>query len=144
MIISEQLRRWSEIKFYYFCLDIYHINKDMIEVVLMVEAIAHIGHLDYKLLKRLAGLMLGDPYYLPVKDEVISLANAYKLSNSEICKQFGFTRKTVANIIKSPNRNTITHSIPLLTVSEDQELNKFCEILTQIQQAGVHEKKKED
>jgi len=144
MILSEQIRRWSEIKFYYFCLDLFHINKDMIEVVLMIEAIAHIGHLNYKLLKNIAGKMLGDPYYLPIKDEVISLANAYGLSTAEICRQFGFNRKTVTNIIKSPQRNTTQHPIPLLNITEDQELYKFCEILPKIQKAGVNEKETEN
>ena len=141
MILSEPLRRWSEIKFYYFCLDLFHINYDMIEVILMVEAVAHIGHLNIKLLKSLTGKMLGDPYYLPVKDEVISLAYAYGMSNADICKQFGFNRKTVTRILTS-DRNTITHSIPLLTPTEDQELYKFCQVLPKVKKAGVYEKEK--
>ena len=138
MILSEQQRRWCEIQFYYFCLDIYNIHKDMIEVVLMVEVIANIGHLDYKMLKRLAGIMLGDPYYLPVKEEIISLAHAYGCKATNICKDLNIARQTVYNVLKNPNRNTITHSTPLLRINEDQELQKFCNILPMIQKAGIH------
>ena len=139
MILSEQLRRWSEIRFYYFCLDIYHINNDMIEVILMVEAIAHIGHLDYKLLKTITGKMLGDPYYLPIRDEVVSLANAYGLSISEICRQIKINRSTAKTILKS-TRNTIQSPTPLLPINEDQEIYKFCNILSLVQKAGIYEK----
>ena len=128
MILSEQQRRWSEIKFYYFCLDIYHINKDMIEVILLIEAVAHIGDLDYKLLKSITGTMLGDPYYLPIKDEVISLAYIYGLKMSDIAKQFNLSRKTVERVIKNPQRNSAHSPTPLLSIREDQELYKFCQL----------------
>ena len=114
----------------------------MIEIILLIEAIAHIGKLDYKLLKNITGKMLGDPYYLPVQDEVISLANAYGMNNSQIHREFGFNRKTISKIISSPDRNTIRKSTPLLTINEDQELYKFCKILDQIKKAGIYEKEK--
>lgn len=144
MILSEQQRRWSEIKYYYFCLDIYHINNDMIEVILLIEAIAHIGQLDYKLLKNITGKILADPYYLPVKDEVISLAYAYGLSKSEISRQFSFNRATINVVLQNQKRNTLLSSIPLLSVAEDQEMYKFCKLLPSIQKAGVYEKEKEN
>ena len=140
MILSEQLRRWSEIQFYYFCMDLYTINKDMIDVILFIEAIAHIGNLDYKLLKSITGKMLGDPYYLPIKDEVICLAYTYGLSKTEISNTFNFNRKTISAILQDPYRNTSTHSTPLLLVKEDQELYKFNQIISQIKKAGINEK----
>lgn len=138
MILSEHQRRWTEIKYYYFCLDIYHINNDMIEVILIVEAIAHIGKLNYKLLKSITGKILSDPYYLPVRDEVISLANLYKLSQAEISKTFKIPRQAIRTILDDPKRKTIP--IPLLDINEDQELYKFCEIIPLIKKAGIYEK----
>lgn len=140
MILSEHLRRWTEIKYYYFCLEIYHINHDMIEVMLMVEAISHIGHLSYKLLKSITGKMLGDPYYLPIKDEVISLATLFKYSQAEITKTFGFSRQTIRSTLDNPKKNTQNNPTPLLDINEDTELYKFCEILAKVQKAGVYEK----
>ena len=144
MILSEHQRRWSEIKFYYFCLDIYSINKDMIEVILIIEAIAHIGHLNYKLLKSITGKMLGDPYYLPVRDEIIALAYTYNLSVADIVKDFGFTRKTVTNLLRNPNKNILPTPTPLLTINEDQEIYKFCQLIPLIQKAGIHEKERKN
>lgn len=144
MVLSEQQRRWSEIKFYYYCMDIYNINKDMIEVILLIEAIAHIGKLDYKILKNAAAKMLSDPYYLPIRDEVISLADAYGLNVSEISKQTGISRKTVRNVIDSPDRNTIHNPTPLLDISEDKEIYNFNQIANTIRKAGIHEKETKD
>ena len=138
MILSEHLRRWTEIKYYYFCLDIYHINYDMIEVILIVEAIAHIGKLNYKLLKSITGKILGDPYYLPVRDEVISLASTYKMTQADIVRNFGFPRQAVRTILED-SRRTIRPT-PLLEINEDQELYKFCKIIPQIKKAGIYEK----
>ena len=140
MILSEQQRRWSEIKYYYFCMDLYHINHDMIEVILLIEAVAHLGKLDYKLLKSITAKMLGDPYYLPARDEVISLAYAYGLTQTEISKQFDLPRVSVSRIIKDPRRNAVNAPIPLLDIVEDQEMYRFCQLLPLIQKAGIHEK----
>ena len=142
MILSEHLRRWTEIKYYYFCLDIYHINNNMVEVILLIEAISHIGNLDFKLLKSITGKILSDPYYLPIKDEVISMANLYGLTQSEISKQFGFNRGTIRTILESPYRNTQHNPTPLLNINEDTEIYKFCQILSQVQKAGIYEKEK--
>ena len=43
MILNDLTRRWYEVKFYYYCLDVYHIRKDMLDVMGIVEAIAQIG-----------------------------------------------------------------------------------------------------
>lgn len=142
MILSEQQRRWSEIKYYYFCLDIYRINNDMIEVILIIEAIAHIGHLNYKLLKSITGKMLGDPYYLPIKDEVISLADLFGLKVADISKELNLSRNTIKTILNNPKRNISHNPTPLLTINEDQEIYKFCKLIPVLQKAGIHEKEK--
>ena len=73
MILNDLTRRWYEVKFYYYCLDVYHIRKDMLDVMGIVEAIAQIGKFNTITIKQIAGKMISDPYYLPLKDELVLL-----------------------------------------------------------------------
>ena len=136
MILSEQRRRWAEIRFYYICLDIYHIRHNMIDVILTIEVISQIAETDFKTLKSVAGRMLGDPTYLPHRDEIVSLAFSMGLSKAKISKLFGFARVTIDTILKS-ERNRIHVPFPQFELKEDEKMNRFCETFDKIKEAGI-------
>ena len=108
----------------------------MMDVVLIIEVVSQIAETNFKILKTLAGRMMGDPQYLPHRDEVISLAYAMNMKKSNISKIFGFTRTTVDTVINS-ERNRIHVPFPQFTVKEDEEMHKFCEIFSKLKQAGI-------
>lgn len=136
MILSEQQRRWAEIRFYYFCLDVYHIRNNMIDVILMIEVISQIAELDFHMLKGIAGKILGDPTYLPHRDEAVSLAYAMGLSKLEIHNQFNVSRSTIDTILKS-ERNRIHVPYPQFELKEDEVLYKFTNVFQKIKEAGL-------
>lgn len=135
MILSEQTRRWSEIQFYYFCLDTYHIRHNMIDVILLIEVICQIAQLNFKLLKTIAGKMLGDPAYMPSRDEVIVLANLHGLKAADIVKSTGISKSKVLYTIKEKKDAYIP--FPQFSVIEDQELYNFNNKLSEIKKVGI-------
>lgn len=136
MILSEQTRRWSEIQFYYICLDLYHLRQNMIDVILIIEIVCQIAELDFKVLKTIAGRILGDPVYLPHRDEVISLAYAMGIKKSNISKIFNFSRTTVDTVINS-ERNRIHIPYPQFELTEDEAMYKFVKIFNRIKKVGI-------
>lgn len=136
MILSEQTRRWSEIQFYYFCLEMYQIRNNMIDVILMIEVISQIAELNYKTLKTLAGKIIGDPIYLPHRDEAVSLAYIMGMNKSTISKTFGVTRSTIDTILSS-ERNRIHTPLPQFSLDEDEEMYKFCQKFKEIKKVGI-------
>jgi hypothetical protein len=136
MILSEHTRRWAEIQFYYFCLDVYHIKNNMIDVVLLIEVISQIGNLNFKMLKTIAAKIIGDPIYLPHRDEAVSLAHLMKMSQRQIAETFGVSKTTVNTILNS-ERNRVHVPFPQLELAEDEEIYKFNQIFSQIKKAGL-------
>lgn len=136
MILSEQTRRWSEIQFYYICLDLYHLRQNMIDVILMIEIICQIAELDFKALKTIAGKILGDPAYLPHRDEVISLAYAMGMKKLNISKIFNFSRATIDTVLNS-ERNRIHIPFPQFELTEDEAMYKFVKTFNQIKEVGI-------
>lgn len=135
MILSDATRRWYEVKFYYFCFDLYHIRKNMLDVMYAIEALAQIGEFNIKDVKTLAGKLLSDPYYLPTRDELILL-----------CALFGVPRKTIAEYVERStsavntfiqNKKDTYSPYPRLSINEDEELGKIVKLIDIIKKAGI-------
>ena len=135
MILNDFTRRWYEVKFYYYCLDVYHIRKDMLDVMGIIEAIAQIGKINTITIKQLAGKMISDPYYLPLKDELILLCAMQNYTQKEIAKITGKSQATIARIIRK--KANIYTPYPRLDIDEDNELGKFLDLLAIFKKVGI-------
>lgn len=135
MILSEQTRRWSEIQFYYFCLNLYDIRHNMIDVILMIEVIAQIAQLNYPMLKHIAAQIIGNPNYIPNRDEVIVLANMHGYKPADIVRATKLSKSKVLTTLNSKKDKYIPY--PQFDITEDQELYKFNEIFKTIKKAGI-------
>ena len=135
MILNDFTRRWYEVKFYYYCLDVYHIRKDMLDVMGIIEAIAQIGKINTITIKRLAGKMISDPYYLPLKDELILLCAMQNYTQKEIVKLTGRSQQTISYIIRT--KKDIYTPYPRLDIDEDNELGKFLDLLAIFKKVGI-------
>lgn len=134
MIINEHQRRWLEIRFYYFCLDIYHIKNDILDVRYVVEAIAAIGNLSQLQLTKLAFNMMNERYFLPVNEEVVMAAYKAGLKTKDIATFSKLTRQRVLQIIKDQENDY--YFCPRLEIDEDILLSKFMPIANTIKKAG--------
>ena len=108
----------------------------MIDVILMIEVISQIANLDFKMLKVIAGKMMGDPVYLPHRDEAVSLAYVMGKNKSEIHKIFNVSRSTIDTILSS-DRNRIHTPFPMFSIKEDEEMYQFCQKFSEIKKAGI-------
>jgi len=135
MILTDFKRRWAEIKFYYFCYDVYKIKKNMLDVVYVVESIAQIGEFKVPLIKTLAGKMLSDPYYMPNENEMIMAAHKNEYSMSTLAKYLRKSRQTIYDAIKR-NEDKFAF-IPKCDIHEDEQLVKFLNLLDTLKKAGL-------
>ena len=135
MILNDHIRRWYEVKFYYFCLDIYHIRKNMLDVMGIIEAIAQIGKFNVRIIKQLAGRMISDPYYLPSQDELIILCAITDVPQKDIADYLGKSQPTISKIIKT--RRDRYSPYPRLDIDEDSELGKFMDLVDLFKKAGI-------
>ncbi len=135
MILNDLTRRWYEIKFYYYCLDVYHIRNDMLDVMGIIEAIAQIGKLNTITIKQLAGKMISDPYYLPLKDELILLCAMQNYTQKEIAKLTGRSQQTISYIIRT--KKDIYTPYPRFDIDEDNEITKFLDLIEVFKKVGI-------
>lgn len=135
MILTDFKRRWAEIRFYYFCYDIYKINKNMLDVVYVVEAISQVGEFKISLIKNIAGKMLSDPYYMPVENEMIMAAYKNEYSMSTLAKYLHKSRQYIYKVV---NRDEEKFAfIPKCEINEDAQIVKFLDLLDIIKKAGL-------
>lgn len=135
MILSDHTRRWLEVRFYYFCLDIFHIRKDMMDVIYSIEAVSQIGKVDTKAIKLIAGKILGEPYYLPTQDELILLAHLNNIKTKQIADYVNKTQNHIYKVIKAKLPKYAPY--PLLDVHEDEIIKEFLDLLQIFRKAGI-------
>ena len=135
MILNDLTRRWYEVKFYYYCLDVYHIRKDMLDVMGIIEAIAQIGKFNTIAIKQLAGKMISDPYYLPLKDELVLLCAIQNYTQKEIAKLTGRSQQSISYIIRT--KKDIYTPYPRFDIDEDNEIVKFMDLLDVFKKVGI-------
>lgn len=133
MILTDSVQRWTEIEFYYFCFDIYQLNKDMMDVVNAIEAISQIGQINIGTLKRAAAKMLSDPYYLPILEEVVILGNQNGIPPKELAEEVGKSKATISRMI---SKSDLFSPRPKLEPFEDEQIYKYMELLKRFKKAG--------
>lgn len=135
MILNDHTRRWYEVRFYYYCLDIYHIRKDMLDVMGIIEAIAQIGKFNVRMIKQVAGKMISDPYYLPTQDELIILCAIKEVPQRDIAAYLGKSQQAISKIVTT--KRDRYSPFPRFGIDEDNELAKFMDLLDLFKKAGI-------
>ena len=135
MILSDIERRWLEVRFYYFILDLYHIRNNFLDAIAAISAIRQISDKDTKKVQELAATMTSDPYYLPSEEELIILASMNGIKQKRIAEYVGKSQPTINWIIKNKSKNFISY--PKLSIKEDEEIKEFFDILEIFKKAGL-------
>lgn len=128
-------RRWAEIEFYYFSLDIYHINYDMMDVASMIETIAMMTKkAKIERLKGLSAKLLTDIGSTPTTLELVFLMYNQGFNTKEIGKA---TNKSSRQINRYLNNNEPPIFTPKLNEADDIQLAHFMETVNKVKQAGI-------
>lgn len=90
-MLQTESDRWEEIRFYYFCLHMYHIRNNMMDLMYAIETISQIGDISVQRIKAIAGSTISEIGNTPTKDEILYLASVNKASPKDIKRVFGFT-----------------------------------------------------
>ena len=128
-------RRWAEIEFYYFSLDIYHINYDMMDVASMIETIAMMTKkAKIERLKGLSAKLLTDIGSTPTTLELVFLMYNQGFNTKEIGKA---TNKSSRQINRYLSNNEPPIFTPKLNEADDIQLAHFMETVNKVKQAGI-------
>lgn len=134
MILSEHERRWAEIRFYQYCVNVYAIRHKTIDIVEYTETVCNLGDANSKTVKKLIGVMLNDTYYQSTRREIILLAHMHGYSDKRIAEELNMTKQGVNKYIHQ-NLKSFT-PLPRCGIDEDTELVKFIETLDKLETIG--------
>lgn len=132
--MTKSERRWAEIRLFYFCLDIYRMRHDLMDVAYAIDTIAQIGNFKRERLKHLSAKLISDPTNMPTATEFIYIAADNGLTNSYIAEVIGKSRAYISQVLK---RNEVPAYSPLLSEEDDLEVGKFITLLDKFQKAGI-------
>lgn len=127
-------RRWAEIRLFYFCLDIYRMRHDLLDVAYAIDTISQIGNFKRERLKHISAKLIGDPTNMPTATEFIHIAYENGLANSYIAEVIGKSRAHVTQVLKKKEKPAYS---PLLSEEDDLEIGKFITLLDKFQKAGI-------
>ena len=127
-------RRWAEIRLFYFCLDIYHIRYDLLDVAYAIDAVAQIGEFKRERLKHISARLIGDPTNMPTQTEFIHIAHENGLANTYIADCIKMSRAHITQVLKKGEKPAYS---PLLPEADDIEIAKFIALLDKFQKAGI-------
>lgn len=128
-------RRWAEIRFYYFSKEIYEINKELLDIATIIEAVALLTpHSKPERLKGLSAKLLSDISAIPNLVEVVFLMHQFNYSNKTISETVGKTTRTISRIITQREKPPF---LPILQKSDDELIMNFLITLDKIQKAGI-------
>lgn len=136
MILSEHERRWVEVRFYHFMMDLYRVRNKSVDIVDVVECICVIGRLNLQLIKKVVNMMLSDQYYQPQKREIILLGHLHHIAHRDLGKYLGISRQSVFRYVQA-NLDTYT-PIPRCDIDADIELDKFIKTWDKVRKAGLY------
>ena len=135
MILTDEKRCWAEIRFYILCYDIFQQRKDMMDVIYFIEAIAQLGTFKQQQVKNASGKLLSDPYYMPLRDEVIVHAVENGITQRVLAKRFKATQPQISRIYNK--KKELYTSRPKLDIDEDNEIIKFLDLVDIFKKAGI-------
>ncbi|MBP5244518.1 MAG: hypothetical protein J6Z28_07360 [Succinivibrio sp.] len=134
MILSEYDRRWAEIRLYQFCVDVYKIRQQSIDIFECVNIICDLGNIDPNEIKTIIRLMLGDTYYQATKREIIMIGTVKGLAANNMAKYLDMSRQGITQFIER-NKDMFT-PLPRLSIDDDQLIIKFLKTLDKLKDIG--------
>lgn len=135
MTMTQNERRWIEIQFYYFCLDLYNIHKELIDVITIVEGISLITKQSKpERIKHIAAKLLSDISSIPTRTEIIYLMKENGYSQREIAKKLGKQQPYIQRHLKKMSELIC---IPSLQETDTKLLIEFLNTTKKIKEAGI-------
>ena len=129
-------QRWLELKFYYFCLDIYEIRENFMDLITCIDALSNIGQFKVQKIRVIAANILKDIAFQPNREEIIILANMNGITYPKINKYTGVARPTYNQLLRDEQKNPRAF-YPKLSLEDRKHIQQFMEIVAKVKGAGL-------
>ena len=122
---QDEKDRWTEIRFYFFCLHTYQIRYNMMDLMYAIETMSQLDNLKVQRLKAASGRLIGDISQTPLKEEVLYLATLAKVHPKEIKKAFGYTARQMRYYA---NSKSTFYCYPRASKEDIEAITQFMQI----------------
>ena len=118
--------RWTEIRFYYFCLHLYRVRHNIMDLMYAIETMSQLGPVKVQRIKAASGRFIGDIFQTPIKEEVLYLANLAKANPKDIKRTFGYSARQMQYYAKEPHT---MYCRPRSTPEDMEAIKQFMQIV---------------
>jgi hypothetical protein len=129
-------QRWTELQFYYICLDILTINNDMLDVMDFIDNVRIFGNYAPDLIKPIAQEVLSSLRFRPSREEFIILCQHMKIPIRNIRERSGVHNRQIYQIIEAEQKDPRLF-YPRLTAFQLEEVKKFLHGVKQLKGVGL-------
>jgi hypothetical protein len=134
MILSEYDRRWAEIRLYQFCIEVYQVRHQSIDIFDYTDLICDFGNISKTDIKTLIQVFLSDPYYKASRREIIIIGDIKGLSTVQLGNYLNMTRQGISKYLKT-NKDLFT-PLPRCSVEDDRKIITFLNTLDKLRSIG--------
>jgi len=132
--MDNEYKRWIELRFYYFCSDIFKIRHNLMDITYVIEALSNIGTLSTVRLQHLAVKTISDIGLTPKRSEFIKLASKYHYTNKQI--------SVILNISTRQVQYSLNNDPEIITTAKLKdkdviEIEKFLNLLDILRKAII-------
>ena len=135
MILSEYDRRWAEIRFYQYCIEMYEYRHQAIDILDYADMVCNLGDINSTTIKTLIRTMLNDTYYQATKREIILLGDIEGLSSVQIGNYLNMSRQGVNKYVRT--HKELFSPLPRCSIDDDYEIVKFLNTLDRLKEIGT-------
>ena len=129
--------RWLEVSFYFFCIDIMHEHKDIMNLMGIIEALGPIGHYDVEPLKATAQQILMNFALYPTREELAILMYLHNARVEEIRRITKLGRNKIYDLGAEQQKNPRMF-FPRLNPAQLENISKFTEVIQTVRKAGIY------
>lgn len=134
MILYDHERRWAEVKFYRFLIDVFSIRQKTIDIIHYIDLVCDLYDISHQVIRKVINIMLSQDYYSLAKKDLIILSREHGLSGAAIGRYVGMTGQGVNKYIKAQGEDYTP--APHFYIEEDREIIKFLEALEKLKKLG--------
>jgi len=128
--------RWVEVQFYYICVDLLSINKDVLDLFDLIDSFAVIGRYDAEALKAVAQEALSTVRFRPSRDEFIAISLKFKVPPRSIKKRIKVHNRTLYSVVDQEKEDP--RAFYARTDTETVEhMNRFVTIFNKLKKVGI-------
>ena len=128
--------RWTEIRFYQICIDVYKVRNNIMDVMDFIDFISTYTNLQSNKYKMLANEVLNSYRIQPTREELVILCHHFKVPIRTLKNKLKIHNKTIYRIVNE-NKENPRNFYPRLSPQKIEEIAEFVNAVDIFKQIGV-------